>query len=150
MEEGARGAHKISRDIAGRAPVQAPANSVTLKARARQGNARQVKATSLVATDQPPIAASNITVAAARRHQHHPCHPTCDCLLSANSILCSALATTNHLLRSNLRIVAATHHNIPTTRAHSRPHHHEQQLHTNAALGPELHNPKCWRTCSRP
>jgi len=43
VEEGARGVREISRDMSGRAPVKAPANSVTLSKRAlaRQGKARQ-------------------------------------------------------------------------------------------------------------
>ena len=93
------------------------------------GKGRQGKATLLVAIDQPPIAASNIPVAAARHHQHHQHHQHHPATRRAitlgqlDTLLCTG--DNNHLLRSNLRIVAATHPNILTTRAHSRPHRHE-------------------------
>jgi hypothetical protein len=69
-------------------------------------------------------------------------------LLSANLTQCTG--DNDYLRHNNPRIVAAAHHNIPSTRAHSRPYpHHEQQLYADAALGAQLYNSKCWWTCSR-
>lgn len=111
---------------------------------AREGKARQL----LVAIHQPPIAASNLTVAAARPLQHHP---------PIRRVIIFQLDTSHctgdnhHLLRSNLRIVAPTHHNIPSTRSHPRPYpHHEQQLYADASLGAQLDNPqrRGTRSCS--
>lgn len=129
--------------------LEATANGVTLKARARQG--RQGKATSRCdrSTAHCCLHHHRRRCNTRRHYRHHP--------LSRRVLALRQLSTlhysgdNDHILRSDLRIVAATNHNIPCTRSRSRLYpHHEQQLHADAALGSKLHNAKCWRTCSRP
>lgn len=101
-----RGVHEISRDFAVAVCFGELQPTASLSKRAlgkgRQGKARQL----LVAIEQPPIiAASNITVAAARRHQHHPHIQRVIAPGQLNTSHCTG--DNYHLLRSNLRTVAA-------------------------------------------